>query len=446
MTSTLDRLGDALGAFGAKLPVTGLGDGFGLPDLPDIRDLLPDFDIDDLLPNIAGLNFKDMVPDFGGAGNSFDTLSKYFKVTHDLDKKAKTAWAKAELDIPFPKRARIFGLGPFNLFFNKPKLVAWVRIEANAKTKDVTTAEHGEVKTDIEAVVSGQPMVTLRDVKILYTKDGGLDFKIDPKNIRLHPNFQFIQDMLDGLGLDFGDNGPALIKEGGVPVGIEHKLALPIPSVSAGTSGVTDLQILNAFRLKAYPNFEIANRFNLSTQELPFNFAIFIIGGTGFIQLDVKHEPAENLTEIVVAAGVGGSASLSFAFGPVSGGVFITLTVILTYRKYLPRPDDKVDAGLSVALELAIYGHVSLWGLATIMLRLSLSMTYHDSGRVDANGRLSVTLRVSRFFKLKYRTSVTYRLRDGKSVTVRTEEVSGEFDPELKNRADKLKKARAKLR
>lgn len=445
--SSLGRLGDGLGSFNFDLPVIGLGEGFDLPDLnlPDLKDLLPDLNFEDLLPNFAGINFKDIVPDFGGAGNSFKDLKKWVKITHDVDKRAKTAWVKAELDLPFPKRAKLFGLGPFTLFLNKPKLIAWVRIEASAKTKDVTTTEHGEIRTDLEAVVAGQPMVTLRDVIILYTSDGGLDFKIDPSKIKLHPNFQFIQDVTDGLGLDFGDSGLAVLKDGNIPVGIEHKLALPLPPIAAGTSGVTNLTILNTFQLKAYPDFYIANKFNLSTREQPFVFSIFIIGGTGFIELDVNHMPAKGQTTIVMTAGVGGSASLAFAFGPVSGGVFVTLTVILTYRKYLPAQADSQDAGLSVALELAIFGQVSLWGIATIVLRLSLSMTYHESGRIDANGRLSVTLRISRFFKLRYATSVKYRLRDGKSVTVQTSEVDVELDTDLMARAAKLKNARARL-
>lgn len=450
--SSMGGFGDGLGGFSFDLPVIGLGNGFDLPDLnlPDID--FPDLgfgkmNFEDLLPKIAGINFKDIIPDFGRAGNSLSDLSKYVKVTHDIDKKAKTAWAKAELDIDFPKRAKLFGFGPFTLFMNKPDLIAWVRIEASAKTKHVTTTEHGEIKSDLEAVVAGQQMVTLRDVKILYTKDGGLDFDIDPQKIRLNPNFKFIQDIIERLGLGDDEGAFKLIKDGNIPVGIQHKISFPVPPINAGTSGLVGLTIANAFKLKAYPDFLISNQFNLSSQEKPFIFSIFIIGGTGFIQLDVDHLPADKRTTIVVTAGVGGSASLAFAFGPISGGVFITLSVILTYRKYIGYdPADKpADAGLSVALELAILGQVSLWGLATIFLRLSLSMTYHDSGRIDATGRLKVQLRISRFFKLKYSTTVTYKMRDGKSVTTREEDLKVEIPKQTKDRSKKLKKARAKL-
>ena len=72
-------------------------------------------------------------------------------------------------------------------------------------------------------------------------------------------------------------------------------------------------------------------------------------------------------------------------------------------------------------------------------------MTYHESGRIDATGRLKATLRVSRFFKLSYSTTVRYQLRDGKSVTTRQESTSVDLDPKLKKRAKKLEQARAKL-
>lgn len=444
--SSLGGVGDGLGAFNFDMPVVGLGGGFDLPDLnlPDID--FPDINFEDLLPNIAGINFKDIVPDFGRAGNSLKDLKKYVKITHDIDKRAKTAWAKAELDIPFPKRAKLFGFGPFTLFLKKPDLTAWVRIEASSKTKEVTTTEHGQIKTDMEAVVAGQPMLTLRDVLIVYTKDGGLDFDIDPAKIRLNPSFQFVQDIIEGLGIDFGDNGLKLLKDGdGIPVGVEHKLTLPVPDANAGTSGIVGLLIANSFQLKAYPDFFIRNQFNLSTRDKPFIFSIFIIGGTGFVQLDVDHLPSDQRTTIVVTAGVGGSAALAFSFGPISGGVAITLMIILTYRKYIGYPDDRANEGLTVAVELAILGHVSLWGIATIFLRLALSMTYHESGRIDATGRLKATLRVSRFFKLSYSTTVRYQLRNGKSVTKRQSSTQVEVDDDLRKRAENFKKSRAKL-
>ncbi len=233
---------------------------------------------------------------------------------------------------------------------------------------------------------------------------------------------RFIQDTLGSI---FGDElgGLQFIKEGGVPVGVEHKFTMPPLSLMYGTSGVTNLQIANRFSLRAYPDFIIANRFNLSRRELPFVFSVFIIGGTGYIQVDTEYRPFDNRLMVAVEAGVGGSAALGFAFGPVSGSVFITISVVLRYQKQIgdgPRGEE----GLSVSLVLVIAGTVSLWGIVSIYLGLMLSIRYHESGQMDGLGQLSVEVRISRWFKLRYSTQVTYKLRDGRSSTQVTSQTS----------------------
>jgi hypothetical protein len=280
-------------------------------------------------------------------------------------------------------------------------------------------------------------MVQFEKFGLSFTREKGLDVEFDPKNIRLNPTFKFIQDFLSAL---FPDDigGLAVIKENGIPVGLQHDFAIPPMALNFGTSGVSNICIANHFKLLAFPDFMLANRFNLSSVERPFIFSIFIIGGTGYIQIDAEYRPFDNELMVCVEAGAGGSASLAFAFGPFSGQVFITLSGTLAYRKVIGRP----GGGLSISAVLVIAGHVNVAGIVTVGIVLMLRMTYRDNGQVDADGTLTVEIRISKFFKITARAQAKYKLRGGKSETTVSTSVSGQVTDE---RLNKLQKAAEKL-
>jgi hypothetical protein len=429
-----EKLGDALKAIGLDLPFNKIADEFKFDD-----DLLKDWDLTDMFGEFGGLDLSDLLPDVGMPRG----IAEYVTVTHDFDKKAVRAWVQIVVGVPVPGRKKLFSIGPFTLYFRDSLLDGFVRVEASKDTDEVQSADKAITHTNIEAVVGGQVMVTLQQVQVVYTKDKGLDFVFDPKGIKIHRNFQFIQDTLGSI---FGDTfgGLNLIKESGIPVGLEHEFAIPPISLMYGTSGVSNLAISNRFQLRAYPDFIIANTFNLSKRELPFLFSIFIIGGTGYIRVDTSYRPFDGQLMVAVEAGVGGSAAFGFAFGPVAGGVFITLSVVLRYQKLIGQGAG--GSGLTVSLVLVIAGTVSLWGMVHIYLGLMLSISYHESGKVDGLGSLRVELRISRWFKLKYSTSVRYQLRGGRSTTQVTSstETGGKYK-EIADKAKALNGARKQL-
>jgi hypothetical protein len=131
-------------------------------------------------------------------------------------------------------------------------------------------------------------LVTLKDALITYSRESDLDFKIDPRKIRIHKAMQFVQDMFGSI---FGDedSGLTFLRDGDKITGVQHKFSLPPMSLNFATSGVSNIAISNRFALRAYPDFKIANQFNLSRRELPFVFSIFIIGGTGYLQVDTDY-------------------------------------------------------------------------------------------------------------------------------------------------------------
>jgi hypothetical protein len=279
-------------------------------------------------------------------------------------------------------------------------------------------------------------MVCFEKFGLGFTKEKGLDIEFDPKNVRLNPQFQFIQDFLSGIFPEL-PGGMEWIKEDGIPVGVQHDFALPNLSLNFGTSGVSNISLANHFRLVAFPDFMLANRFNLSTIERPFIFSIFIIGGTGYIQVEAEYKPVSDELTVLVDAGAGGSASLAFAFGPFSGQVFITLSGVLSYRKTLNKP----GGGLSISSVLVIAGHVDVAGIVTVGMTLMLRMIYRDDGQIDGEGSLSVTIRISRFFKITARADVKYKLRGGKAET----SISSSADGELEGKAKEIEAAAKKL-
>jgi hypothetical protein len=423
------KLGDQFKAIGLNFPFQQIGDGLKAPDLSE-------YGIGRVLDSFGALKLRDLWRYSGLPLNAREAI----KLTNDFDKKAMRAWVRIDINLPLPGRRSLFAIGPFKLDFVDSRFVGQVMIEASKDTDTVKQTGSATLHTNIDAVVSGQSMVRLDKVAVNYSQDAGLKVDFDPKNIKLNEIFRFIQDTLGSI---FPDEvgGLKLIKQSGIPVGIEHEFSMPPIDLMFGTSGVTNIQINNKFQLIAYPEFVIADRFSLSRPELPFIFSIFILGGTGYIWLETQYRPftkggGELL--VMVEAAAGAAASLGFAFAGISGSVSITLSAALTYRKLI----GSSGGGLGISLVLVILGNVSIFGIATVYIGLVLRLSYRDNGQVDAYGSLTVTIRISRFFKITAHADVRYVMRDGQSSTKTVTSVQSSANADLNN-AKKLLAATA---
>lgn len=418
------KLGDELKALGLSIPFSQIGDALVPLDLEN-------YDIGRIFRNFGGLKLDMLFRGYRLPPEVKDAI----RVTHDFDKKQFRAWVQIDVNAPIKGRKSLFSIGPFQLDFVNTDFIAKVRLDASKDSDEVEQTGSATLVTDIEAVVGGQTMVTLRRVTIRYDKKSGLKVDFDPKGIKLNPSFQFIQDSLGSLfPNELG--GMKVIKQNGVPVGVEHVFAMPPVSLMYATSGVSNISISNSFSLVAFPDFVISDKFSLSKPELPFLFSLFILGGTGYITVDTTYRPFRNELIVVVEAAAGGSASLGFAFGPISGQVLITLSAALGYRKLI----GKSGGGLTVSLVLLVAGNVSVAGIATVYIGLLLRLNYRDTGQIDAAGTLTVSIKISRFFTLSARANAKYTLRGGKSQTVSSIDTSATIDD------DKLKSATAKAK
>ncbi|SEI21409.1 hypothetical protein SAMN05216228_10686 [Rhizobium tibeticum] len=423
------RLGDELKALGLSIPFDKIGDRI----LPAN---LENFEIGKVFRNFGGASLDRLFKGYKIPSNVRDAV----RITHDFDQKEARAWVQIDVKAPFPGRRSLFSLDVFKADFVDMELSGRVRLEASKDGDEITRTGHGRIGTVIDTVVAGQSMVRLEKFGLNFSKEGGLQVEFDPKNIRLNPQFKFIQDFLASI---FPDQigGMTIVKDNGMPVGLEHQFAMPFLSANAGTSGIQNLSLNNRFKLVAFPDFMLANRFGLSTMERPFIFSIFVIGGAGHVQVESEYRPFRDELTVLVDASAGGSAALAVAFAAFSGQVFITLSGMLNYRKTIGR-----GSGLTISMVLVIAGHVDVAGIVTVGVTFTLRLTYQDNGQIDANGTLSVEIRISEFFKLKARGQAKYKLRGGRSEASISTVTSGEFeDPELQNKARKLQDAAKKL-
>ncbi|MER9410649.1 hypothetical protein [Mesorhizobium sp. M0589] len=394
-----NRLGDELKALGLSIPFDQIGDRLLPADLSRL-------DIGSVFRNFGGAKLDQLFKGYKIPAGVRDAV----KITHDFDKKQSRAWVQVDIAAPFPGRRSLFSLGIFKADFVDMLLTGRVRLEASSDQDKVAVTGFGHIATTLDAVVGGQSMVKFEKFGLEFTKEKGLDVQFDPKNAKLNPQFKWVQDFLSSLFPDLG-GGLEWIRENGIPIGIQHDFAIPPLSLTFGTSGISNISIENHFKLIAFPDFLIADRFNLSSIDRPFIFSIFIIGGTGYLQIETEYNPIRDRLMVLVEAGAGGSAQLAFAVGPFIGQVFITVSGVLSYRKLLNGP----GGGLSISMVLVITGQVDVCGIVTVGITLMLRMSYRDNGQVDADGTLTVTIRITRFFKLHARAQVNYKLRGGKS-------------------------------
>ncbi|MDW5317810.1 hypothetical protein [Rhizobium sp. PL01] len=418
-SALFNRFGDELKALGLDMPFDKITDRLQLKDLK--------------LKNFAGMDLEHL---FQGQPMGAE-LCEGVRVSHDFDKAQARAWVQIDIDARIRGRRTLFSLGVFLVDFVDMHLTGRVRLEASKDEDRISQTGFSRIETTIDLIAGGQSIVKFEQFGLNFTREKGLNVEFDPKNIRLNPAFKFIQDFLSTLFPDEA-GGLKIVKQDNIPVGIEHDFVVPPMTFNAGTSGVCNLCIENHFKLLAFPDFLLANRFNLSTIERPFIFSIFVIGGTGYIQIDAEYRPFDSQLMVSVEAGAGGSAALAFAVGPFVGQVFITLSGVMTYRKMI----GKSGGGLSLAVVVVIAGQVEVCGMVSVGITLMLRLSYRDNGQVDGQGSLAVSIRISRFFTINAHANVNYTLRGGKSETSVSSGVSGEVnDAKLKEKIDKAKQA-----
>ena len=126
-------------------------------------------------------------------------------------------------------------------------------------------------------LIDGQQVVTLSATQLLFDSSGKLQFKVDPKNVKLPGVLSFVSTYLSPFLQ--GGNGLSVQLQGTQVVAL---LNLPIPDVSGLTSGITNLSLSCKFGVGLVNGkFQLDVGFGLSDPLKPFNVAFFILGVRG---------------------------------------------------------------------------------------------------------------------------------------------------------------------
>lgn len=402
VTAWFDQVGGDLKALGIRLPTDRLLDRL-LPH-PD----LPTIDLGKLLPDFAGLKLDRLFRGLkapAGAGEGV-------RVTHGLDKQRQRVWAEAVVDVEMESRADLFAFGPLALRIHRGHLDAVARLEIS-KSGQVERRANAKLLGDWQLDFGGQTLVTFRRTTLELDENGQTRFDLSPERMEMAPALRFLTDLARKLQYSDGGFVFRILERNGIPYGAEAFFEIALPPLQYGTTGLIGATIGAGARLLAYPDFAIALDMHVSRRESPFIFSVFVLGGAGYVEASALYLPFRDALTADVSIGLSASASLGFAFGPISGQVAVMLGVAAEYHR---RPGQGGGA-LGMSLNLLVLGRVDVMSIATIHISLLLAATYHETGRVTARGALRVSIRITRFFKISVRVNVTYDFKSGKSVS-----------------------------
>lgn len=400
MTTLLDQGGEVLRAFGVTEPVLGI-DGELLSPIAGAFD---DFkgDIDEV---IAGLKLKadDILKDLAGIKKLFpqmdyDTaLARAISIRHGYEAASGQAWLSATLDHRI-KREPIFEQEMFALVAENARLTAQARFEQPILGGEQSATSDAQVQLDLVFMVGGSRLLAAREAKISFD-DRGLKFDIRPEKIEFNRLLKLISDAIKDL---FPEESPLqlelLVNEDGSPIGVASRYDLP--PVSFGP-------ILNAalgvhLGLAQRENFQIESFAYLGRRDAPFALVYGILGGGGYIEARSAYIPATGATDLAISISMGASAGTGFAFGPLKGSVSIYLGFTLNYIS------STGGERLTIGAVLVINGSISAWGIVTVNLNVRLAITY-DGRELVGVGTIRVTVKVSRFYKKKFRRKISYK-------------------------------------
>ncbi len=401
MTALVDQGQQVLRAFGVTQPVLGIGREFLSPisgAFDDVGD-----EIKQITENLK-MRGNEVLRDLAGLKKLFPSmpynraLAKAITIRHGFDPASGQAWLLAELDHKIGRQP-IFEQEMFALVAENARLTARARFEQPVTGGEQSATSKAEVALDIVFMVGGTRLLVVREAKVLFD-GGGLRFKIRPEKIEFNKLLQLVSDAIRSLtSSDSPLQLELLVDEAtGRPVGVSSKYDLP--PVSFGP-------ILNAalgvhLSLVQRETFRIETMAYLGRKDAPFALVYGILGGGGYIEVHAAYIPETGRTDLAIHISIGASAGTGFSFGPLNGSVSVYLGFTLDY---ISRTGGQT---LIIGAVLVVNGSVRAWGIVTVSLGLRLSVTY-DGRQMVGVGTVTVTVKISRFYKKKFRRGIRYR-------------------------------------
>jgi hypothetical protein len=417
----MDRAGKGLKALGLRLPTE------------ELRDrLLPKFDgidLGTLLPDVAGLDLANLFQGVRLGGAMADRV----KVGHGIDEDTRRAWVKADVDLPVGDKT-LLSWGPIRVDTRQARIVASAKVEVDADGA-LRHRRTGQVTADWQVSLGGMELVTFVNTALRFDDAGRIRFDISPQNVRMPGVLRFLTDMIsagraaaqdaaagarDALTVE--DNGSGfsvrpVVKTVGdidLPIGVESRLDLSFPDTQTVTSGYANLNLGVAFGVVVDTtegfDFRLRVGFNLASKEKPFTIVLFILGGAGYVSTLIDYSPGKRDLAARFEVAIYAAASLAISFGPVSGGVYAYLGINASYS-------NGVNGSLAVAATFILRGDVSVAGIVTASIVVTLSLEYQVEASGEqfllARGRLSLSIKICWCFRIRVSVGIEYRFKTG---------------------------------
>lgn len=376
------ELFDSLKTLGATVPTIRMLDQL-------IPTPLKGFNLSDIFRNFAGLTLNNLFPGLTLPDLSNDAV----KITHDIDPQTMRAVLRADVNFGLTDSSTLFTIGPVSVQIVKATFQATTTVSAGTYGIQRTTS--GTIHGDWQMVLSGTPLVKLKDTQLHFDDSGGLRFAINPKNVELPGVLQLVSDLLNAVvgkdsGLSIG-----LLKDG-----FQSILNLPVPDIQGVTSGFSNLRLGAVFAIEFADNFTMTAGFTLASKEAPFSLTIFVLGGGGFLDVRAKYTPGGNLVCTVNLA-MTASASLAISLAVISGGVYVYFGATASFSTGAQ--------GLTFGVEFLVRGEVSVLGIVSAAISLLLEATY-GGGTLTGHGQLSISIKICWCFTLEVNEGITYTL------------------------------------
>ena len=363
------QIDQALNAMGVSLPAVHLGDEL-------IPPALQKFDLNQILPSFSGLKLDGLF-----SGIKLPAIgSKDIALTHGWEPQLRRGWLQANVNIPIAKRMVVFQAGVITFCLSDAVFSAQSHVEAVGTHLEQSTKGSISGKWSIE-IGESSSLIDFADTALLFDDSGQLHFKFNPAKLKLSDALQAISALIQ----TFSDPESGFTY-GVTSAGVKCAFVLPVPDTAALTSGITGLKFSVFLELDFSAGFVIRLGVGVSSKDRPFNFAVFILGGCGYLQAGVSYDVEKKTFSPTLEMAIGCSAGLAIALGPISGSVYAQFAIELRVA----------NGGYTTGAFFQITGHVSILGIISIDLVFRLE-AYYSNGVMTASGHFSIKIKLFMF-------------------------------------------------
>ncbi|MFJ9446209.1 hypothetical protein ACIRRH_30770 [Kitasatospora sp. NPDC101235] len=229
-------------------------------------------------------------------------------------------------------------------------------------------------------------LVTFSFDHVIFTADAGKRMDLDVKlsNVELNGNLKFLRTLQD-LIPTAGRNGPRIDTSA---VAVRASYTLLVPSAGLMVFSLQNLTIEIAVTL-SLTNRPIVIDFAFGTREKPFLVTVAGFGGGGYLELGLgAGEPDSGLQRLTGGIEFGASIDMDFTIASAEVHVFGGVVFAKNGR------DTEITGYLRIG------GSVSVLGLISVSIELTLSLTYDvDTNVLSGSATLVITVDLTFFSK-----------------------------------------------